>query len=453
MQIFPYHVFACEQQKPEGAPSCTACGSKRVIERLRAEVAAQGLTDRVQVTPCESLGLCESGPNMVVYPEGTWYGGLTPKDIPELVREHFGRGRPVERLARTDAAAVRAEMETNRKRRVAAERAREGAGAPPYGFQQRVRAYQESRVILTAIELDVFTHAGDGATGDEVAAGIDAEPRSTGMLLNALTAIGLLEKTNGRFRNTPLAARYLAAGAPDDSRLGLVHTVHLWDRWTTLTECVRTGTRVAREAPADRSDEERRAFIGAMDRNASSRTAPVVAAVDAGGVRRLLDVGGGSGAYSIAFARANPGLQATVFDLPAVLPLTEKYAAEAGLTDRIRFQPGDMHRDPFGTGYDMALLFAICHMNSRKENRILFAKCRDALTPGGRLVLQDFILGPDKTTPRSGALFALNMLVNTRAGDSYSREEYFKDLESAGFGRPVHIPLPGPTGLIVAARG
>jgi (2Fe-2S) ferredoxin/SAM-dependent methyltransferase/DNA-binding CsgD family transcriptional regulator len=452
MQIAQYHVFACEQRKPEGIPSCSACGSKKVIEHLRAEVTSQGLQDRVQITTCGSLGLCESGPNMVVYPEGTWYGGVTPGDVPELVREHFGHGRPLARLVRTEAPAIRAEMETNRKRRLAAMRAQDAAGVIPHEFQQQVRAFRESRVVLTAIELDVFSHTGDGRTADQIADKIGCDPRATEMLLNALTSLGLLEKKTGGFRNGPLAARYLAAGGKDDSRLGLMHTVHLWDRWTTLTECVRKGTSVTYKPMADRDDDRRRAFIGAMHKNASSRAAQVVAAVGVGGVRRLLDIGGGSGAYSIAFAQADPDLQATIFDLPPVLPLTEKYTAEAGLTGRIRFQAGDMNEDEFGNGYDLVLLCAICHMNSPEQNRSLFKKCLSALAPGGRLVIQDFILEPDKTAPRSGALFALNMLVATRVGSSYSRDEYMDWLTGAGFQRPKHIRLPGPTGLVIATR-
>jgi (2Fe-2S) ferredoxin/SAM-dependent methyltransferase/DNA-binding CsgD family transcriptional regulator len=406
----------------------------------------------VQITACGSLGLCESGPNMVVYPEGIWYGGMTPGDVPELVREHFGNGRPLARRVRTEAPAIRAEMETNRERRMAAMKAQDASGALPHEFHQQVRGFQESRIILTAIELDVFSHLVEGATAEQTAERLDCDPRATGILLNALAALGLLVKENGRFRNLPLAARYLAAGGKDDSRLGLRHAVHLWDRWSTLTECVRKGTRVTYEPEADQDDDRRRAFIGAMHKNASGRAAQVVAAVGAGEVRRLLDVGGGSGAYSIAFARAHPALEATVFDLPPVLSLTERYVAEAGLGDRIRFRPGDMHTGDFGAGYDLVLLCAICHMNSPEQNRALFAKCLKALAPGGRLVVQDFILDADKTKPRTGALFAINMLVATEAGDSYSRDEYVAWLTGAGFEPPKHIRLPGPTALVTAIR-
>ena len=109
MHPFSYHVFACEQRKPEGLPCCSARGSLAVIEALRREVGARGLLDSVAVTTCGSLGMCENGPNLVVYPEGVWYSHVTPADVPELVASHFQQGRPLERLMRRDEAALKAE--------------------------------------------------------------------------------------------------------------------------------------------------------------------------------------------------------------------------------------------------------------------------------------------------------------------------------------------------------
>jgi (2Fe-2S) ferredoxin len=114
MEPFRFHVFVCDQQKPEGVPCCAARGSGQVLEALRREVNARGLEDEVQVTTCGSLGLCEHGPNLIVYPEGIWYSGVTPGDVPEIVRSHFREDTPVERLTRTDPAAVRAEILSNR---------------------------------------------------------------------------------------------------------------------------------------------------------------------------------------------------------------------------------------------------------------------------------------------------------------------------------------------------
>lgn len=121
MEPFRYHVYACQQEKPgTTAPCCSARGSAQVLDALRKEIAAQGLGDEVQITTCGSLGMCERGPNMVVYPEGVWYSGVQPGDVPELVREHFKNGRVVERLANRDAAALRREISENRAKAMAA---------------------------------------------------------------------------------------------------------------------------------------------------------------------------------------------------------------------------------------------------------------------------------------------------------------------------------------------
>jgi (2Fe-2S) ferredoxin len=92
MEPFRYHVFICDQRKPEGIPCCPERGSAATIDALRREVAARELTDEVQITLCGSLGLCERGPNLVVYPEGVWYSGVRPEDIPEIVESHFIQG-------------------------------------------------------------------------------------------------------------------------------------------------------------------------------------------------------------------------------------------------------------------------------------------------------------------------------------------------------------------------
>jgi len=174
--------------------------------------------------------------------------------------------------------------------------------------------------------------------------------------------------------------------------------------------------------------------------------------VDLTGVRRLLDVGGGSGANAIAFARAAKELQAEILDLEQVLPLTREYIAAAGLSDRIQTRAGDLKAAAFGAGFDLVWVSAICHMLGEDENLDLFRRCREALAPNGRLVVQDFLLAPDKTRPRSAALFALNMLVGTRAGSSYSVDEYAAWMKSAGFSDMTHRPLPGPTGLMIGVR-
>ncbi|MBP1597876.1 MAG: Acetylserotonin O-methyltransferase [Acidobacteria bacterium] len=323
----------------------------------------------------------------------------------------------------------------------------------PDELMQSIRAFQDSRVILTGIELDVFTAIGAGATALDVARSRSTDVRGTEMLLNALVALGLLEKTGAAFRNSQAAAQFLAGDSPRCARTALLHTVHLWDRWSTLTECVRTGTAVLQDEIKDRGEAWTEAFIAAMDRNARERAPAVVRAVGAEGVRTMLDVGGGSAAYSISFAEAAPGLEAVVLDLPGVVPIAQGHVERAGLDGRVRIRAGDLRTDPLGRqDYELVLVSAICHMLGPAENRDLIARSFSALKPGGRIAIQDFILEPDKTSPRQAAMFSLNMLVGTEAGASYSVDEYTGWLEGAGFHKVARISLPGPADLMVGEK-
>lgn len=320
----------------------------------------------------------------------------------------------------------------------------------PEPLLERINAFRESRALLTALELDVFTAVGDGATAAQVAARCGAHPRASELLLNALVAMGLLHKRDGVFRNGAEAARWLSNASPESARPALLHIVNLWTSWSRLTECVRLGTSPRARRRRTRSETE--AFIAMMHYNAQDRAPMVVEAVGVAGVRRMLDLGGGSGAYAIAFAQASPQLRADVLDRPAVLRIARRHIAAAGLTQRVRTLVGDLHQDSYGSGYDLVFVSAICHMLDPAENRAMLRKCRRALEPGGRVAIQDFILEPDKTAPRAGALFSLNMLVNTAGGAAYSETEYRSWLEGAGFQEVTRIHLPGPTGLMIGRR-
>ncbi len=129
MEPFTYHVYVCTQEKPGGKPCCAARGGAAVVDALRAELGKASLGDEVQVTTCGSLGLCDRGPNMVVYPGGIWYSGVTPADVPELVREHFVHGRPVRRLFSGEEATVKSEILENKRKALAALKAQAEAAA------------------------------------------------------------------------------------------------------------------------------------------------------------------------------------------------------------------------------------------------------------------------------------------------------------------------------------
>jgi len=325
--------------------------------------------------------------------------------------------------------------------------ARDKAGMLPDRLEQMIRGYMPSRCILTALELDIFTAVGDGANAEQIGTRIDANARAVGVLLNALVALGLLSKSGDDYKNTPESGRFFVRGSKDNHRNGLLHTANIWHRWSTLTDAVRSGTTIP--IGRDDSPEWTRNFIAGMQRNGKDRAPLVVKALGTAGVRRILDLGGGSGAYSIAFAKACPDVHCEILDVSEVVPLTAEYVSQAGVSAQVSLRAGDMLHDAFGSGYDIIMLNAICHMFSEEQNRDIFRRAHQALAPNGRLVVQDFILNSDKAGPQHAALFSLNMLVATDAGATYSESEYTEWMKAAGFTEVCRINLPGPSGLIV----
>jgi SAM-dependent methyltransferase len=299
-------------------------------------------------------------------------------------------------------------------------------------------AFQRSRVLLTAHELDLFTALGEeGKSSAEVARVLGTDERATNRLMNTLFTMGLLEKRDGRFSNSPPASRFLVRRKPE-FMAGLMHTVHLWETWSTLTGAVRQGSSVMARPIGDRGENWLRAFIAAMHWRGRQHAQNMIGLLDLSGVSRVLDVGGGSGVYAMAFARAKPDLTAVVFDLPSIIPMTQEYVAQEELSDRVKMLAGDYEVDELGHGFDLVFLSAIIHSNSGSGNRRLLRKCADALKPTGQLVVQDFIVDEDRTGPPFAVLFALNMLVGTESGDTYTESEvraWMREAGLSGIGR------------------
>jgi SAM-dependent methyltransferase len=320
-------------------------------------------------------------------------------------------------------------------------------------MMEMARGFQSSRVLLTAHELGVFPALAKGRqTSAMVAQAIRSDVRATDRLLNACVALGFLVKKKDRFSLTPVAAQHLLPGLPGFLG-GLDHTVKMWQTWGTLTEAVRKGTSVALPPMERRGEKWFVPFIAAMHTFASPHAPGVVAQLDLSKVSQVLDVGGGSGAYSIAFANAKPNLTATVFDLPLVVPLTQGYVREAGLTARVKMVKGDFHSDPLPRGFDLVFVSAIIHMLSPAETLGLFRKCARALKPGGQLVVQDFVMDRSRTDPPQGALFALNMLVATRVGDTYTEAEIRSWMNRAGLKPAQRLETGTGSTLVIGRRG
>ena len=300
------------------------------------------------------------------------------------------------------------------------------------GIRELAAAFQKSRCLLTAYELGVFTALGSKSkTSGEVAKIIKTAGKSTDRLMNALCALGLLQKKKGKFSNTPSALRFLVKCKPE-YMASLMHTVNQWDTWSSLTEAVRRGKPTIAHFFSGSGKEWLAAFIAAMHERATLQARDTVSKIDLSRVSQVLDVGGGSGAFSMAFVRAKKGIRATVFDLPEVVPLTRSYIRREGLSDKIKTVSGDYNINNLGKGFDLIFLSAVAHSNSFKENQKLIKKCADALNPGGQVVVVDFIMDKERTSPAFGAMFALNMLVATEQGDTYTESEVRQWMRKGG---------------------
>lgn len=295
------------------------------------------------------------------------------------------------------------------------------------------RRFQNARVILTAAELDVFGKLQEApATAAELAAGLGLDPRAATRLLDCLVTFGLLAKTDGRYRTTEPAS-FFSSAHPESLRPMLLHMSHVWRNWSHLTEAVRRGANPDRQK-ATEGRETLEAFIGAMHVNARTLARETAEAYDAGRFRSLLDIGGGSGTYTIAFLERYPRLAGVLFDLPDVIAMARERLRAEGLLERARLVPGDFYADELPPRCDLALLSAIIHQNRPEQNLALFRKVHRALAAGGALLIRDHIMDEDRTHPPAGALFALNMLVGTDGGDTYTFAEVESALVQAGFG-------------------
>jgi SAM-dependent methyltransferase len=323
----------------------------------------------------------------------------------------------------------------------------------PASIREVATGFQASRVLLTAVELRVFSLiAGHGLTSADVAARAGSDPRATDRLLNALCAMELLDKRQGRFWNTPDSRRYLDDSSPEYAA-GLGHTVSMWRAWSSLTDAVREGKPALRESINDRGDEWLAPFIAAMHYRAAQQAPRVADLLGLAGVARALDVGGGSGAFAMAFARRQPGLSAVVFDLPNVVPLTQKYIADAALTSRVTTAVGDYLVDPLPGGFDLVFLSAVVHSNSPAENAALLRSCTAALKAGGRIAIVDFVMDDDRVTPEGGAFFALNMLVATDHGDTFTDAEIRGWMSAAGLAAGPRVETGFGTSIVVGIKG
>ena len=313
--------------------------------------------------------------------------------------------------------------------------------------------YWESCAIHAAVHLDVFTPLSDGPmTVTELADRTGCVPQSLDRLLTALCAMGLLIRQGETCELPPFSRDHLCRGNPGYLGHIVEHHRHLMPGWSKLDESVRENRPIRHRSSVDTGDTgERESFLMGMYNIANAQAERSVPHIDLSGRAHLLDLGGATGAYAIHFCRHNPGLSATVFDLPTTRPFAERVIADSGMADRISFVGGDFTTEDLPVGFDVAWLSQILHGAGFDESANIVRKAAQSLVPGGLLLIQEFILDDNRSGPQHPALFDLNMLVGTPDGQSYTRQELAGFMRNAGLEDIRRLPLDLPQGCGIMA--
>ncbi len=310
-------------------------------------------------------------------------------------------------------------------------------------------AYRKLAVVDTACELDVFTCLEERAlSAEELTERTRAQPLPLRAMLDACVGLGLLRFDQGRYANCPLAELYLVRGRP--LFLGDLFRVFAAEasQWLSLKELVMTG-RSAGHGPVDVGAQRFTLAMHALGMLGESTA--LEGSVDLSGRRDLIDVGCGSGLYSIQFCRRYPQLRATLLDRPAVLGLTEEIVAASGVAERIALSPGDMLRDSYGEGRDVVLLSDVLYLESGKCIDMLRAAHR-ALVPGGLLVIRGYFSDPEGDQNAFGALFDLARLFWGEDREPMHLGLVRDWLDEAGFTGSRSFPLTERSTCIVATK-
>ncbi len=316
-------------------------------------------------------------------------------------------------------------------------------------------AYWRGCTLQAAVRLQLFTGLAKGAcSAGDLALQLECAEQPTELLLNALTAMGLLVKTGTLYSNSDEAEELLVKDSPRYMGHIILHHHHLLDGWAQLDSVVKTGNPVKKRSYG--IETERESFLMGMF-NTAMGVAPVIAGeIDLAGRRRLLDLGGGPGTYAIQFCLANPQLHAVIFDKPTTEPFARKTARKFGVGGRVDFVGGDFTTDAIGDElYDVAWLSHILHSNSYSQCENIITKTVDSMTAGGLILVHDFILNDGKDGPEFPALFSLNMLLANNGGRSYSISEIEEMLAKAGVKDVVHhdYRAPNDSSILYGVKG
>jgi len=321
------------------------------------------------------------------------------------------------------------------------------ATAPdPSGIMALSTAYWGSQALITANRLGIFDALAGGAkTAAETAGELELDERMTGLFLNALAGLGLLEKSGGCYANSRASQVFLTSASPASMNNSLRFMDDLYATWGDLEQALRNGEPVKTATTYLGGDEaQTRHFVYSMHDRALAIGRGLVEVVDLGDRRRLLDVGGGPGTFAALLAGRYPQLRADVLELDGVAAVAEKILEETGAAGQVRMIRGDYHKSDFGSGYDVVLMSGMFHRETAGNCRRLITKAYDCLEPGGLLVVNDVFSDSDGTTPAFSALFGITMMLTAPDGCVHADGDVAAWMRDAGFSQVEQRPFPPP---------
>jgi len=320
----------------------------------------------------------------------------------------------------------------------------------PGGLFNVATGFMRAKHLFVASELGIFEKLAEGpATLDELAGRLGVPVRTTRIVVDAVTAIGLVERYGNKYKNSELAQAYLSGRGPADLRPFLRFWNRLsYRRWMTLEDSVRLGKGVAGEF--NFTPEEQKIFSEGVEAFSTGDAHSLVEAYDFGQHHQVLDLGGGTGCFLTVVVQRYPELRCTLYELPGAAAVARQSLEDHPRLAQIDIAEGDFLNDPLPTGYDAVLLAHVIHVLPAEGNLNLLRRARQAVSTGARLLLVDFWMNSTHTEPLMGALMAGEFLVVPGNGDVYSVAEAKSWFERTGWQLLEHKPLRGPVSLLVA---
>ena len=317
-------------------------------------------------------------------------------------------------------------------------------------------SFTASRALTAAVQLGVFTPLTEGGrTAEALAALLETSPRGMRMLLDALTALELLEKRGSHYELAPISDEYLVAGRP--GYIGTMFESEVgWCAWGSLTEAIRNGAPVQQiesESGAAEFFPKLLPSLHVLNQEPARKMAESLGIGSSLKGARTLDIAAGSGVWGIAVAAADPAATVTALDFSAVLEITKRYVEERSLSEQFKYLPGDLNTTPLAaSSYDLILLGNILHSEGAASSKQLLQRAYQSLCPGGRVAIVEIVPNDLRSAPPFPLLFALNMLVHTLHGDVFTIAEITAWLSEAGFAHVSTSDIGTSSPLIVGVK-